>query len=103
VETLSNFALNFNLRRYIKEYATDSVLTQVVLPASGKMLLAASEAGPNNRSRFNLPSNRTISVYRFPRRALMPCPQLCMGIQPGARFLARSADALSATLYGHFT
>jgi len=26
-----------------------------------------------------------------------------MGIQPGARFPARSADALSATLHGHFT
>jgi hypothetical protein len=26
-----------------------------------------------------------------------------MGIQPGARFPARSADALPATLYGHFT
>jgi hypothetical protein len=26
-----------------------------------------------------------------------------MGIHPGARFPARSADALSATLYGHFT
>jgi hypothetical protein len=30
-------------------------------------------------------------------------PQLCMGIQPGARFPARSADALLATLYAHFT
>jgi len=44
-----------------------------------------------------------ISVYRFPRRALTLCLQLCMGIQPGARFPARSADALPATLYGHFT
>jgi len=26
-----------------------------------------------------------------------------MGIQPGARFPARSTDALPATLYGHFT
>jgi hypothetical protein len=26
-----------------------------------------------------------------------------MGIQPGARFPALSADALPATLYGHFT
>jgi hypothetical protein len=33
----------------------------------------------------------------------MLCPQLCMGIQPGARFSVRSADALPATLYGHFT
>jgi hypothetical protein len=46
--------------------------------------------------------NRPISVYRFPRRALTLCPQLCMGIQPGARCPARSADALPATLYGHF-
>jgi hypothetical protein len=44
--------------------------------------------------------NRPISVYRFPRQALTLCPQLCMGIQPGARFPARSADALPATLYG---
>jgi hypothetical protein len=27
--------------------------------------------------------NKLISVYRFPRRALTLCPQLCMGIQPG--------------------
>jgi len=47
--------------------------------------------------------NRPISVYRFPRRALTLCPQLCMGIQPDACFPARSADALPATLYGHFT
>ena len=47
--------------------------------------------------------NRPMSVYRFPRRALTLCPQLCMGIQPGARCPARSADALPATLYGQFT
>jgi len=35
--------------------------------------------------------NAPISVYRFPRRALTLCPQLCMGIQPGARFPVRSA------------
>ena len=28
-------------------------------------------------------TNEPISVYRFPRRALTLCPQLCMGIQPG--------------------
>jgi len=49
------------------------------------------------------PVNRPISVYRFPRRALTLCPQLCMGIQPGVRFPPRSADALPTTLYGHFT
>ena len=47
--------------------------------------------------------NRRISVYRFPRRALTLCAQLCMGIPSGAWFPARSADALPATLYGHFT
>jgi len=47
--------------------------------------------------------NGPISVYRFPRRALTLCPQLSMGIQPGALLPARSADALPATLYGHFT
>jgi hypothetical protein len=46
--------------------------------------------------------NRQISVYRFPRRALTLSPQLGMGIPPGARFPAQSADVLSATLYGHF-
>jgi hypothetical protein len=46
---------------------------------------------------------RPISVYRFPSCALTLCLQLCMGIQPGALFPAPSADALSATLYGHFT
>jgi hypothetical protein len=35
--------------------------------------------------------------------ALTLCPQLCMGVQPGARFHVQSADALPATLYGHFT
>jgi len=54
-------------------------------------------------SRCQVP-NRPVSVYRFPRQALtLCCPQFCMGIQPGARFSARSADALSATLYGHTT
>jgi len=33
----------------------------------------------------------------------MLCSRLCMGIQPGARFHARSADAPPATLYGHLT
>jgi hypothetical protein len=47
--------------------------------------------------------HRSISVYRFPRRALKLCPQLCMGIQPGARFSARRADALPTILYGHDT
>jgi len=47
--------------------------------------------------------NRPVSVYCFPRRALALCPQLCMGTQPDARFPARSADALPATLYRHFT
>jgi hypothetical protein len=41
-------------------------------------------------------------VYRFPRRALTLCPQLCMGNQSSARFSARGADALPATLYGGF-
>jgi hypothetical protein len=60
-------------------------------------------------SRHSLPYNRPVSVYRsayrsvyrFPRRALTHCQQLCMGIQPGARFPALSVDALPATLYGH--
>jgi len=47
--------------------------------------------------------NRPILVYRFSRRALTLCPQLCMGIRPGARYPARSADALPATLYEHLT
>ena len=47
--------------------------------------------------------NRPVSVHPFPRRALTLCPQLYMGILPGAHFHARSADALPATLYGHLT
>jgi hypothetical protein len=47
--------------------------------------------------------NRPISVHRLPRRALTHCAQLCMGVQPDARFPARSAAALPATVYGHFT
>ena len=47
--------------------------------------------------------NRPISVYHFLRGVLTLCPQLCMGIQLGARFPAQSADALSATLQGHVT
>jgi len=46
---------------------------------------------------------RPNSVYSFPRRALTLCQQLCMGILPGARFPARSADALPSSLYGQFT
>jgi hypothetical protein len=49
------------------------------------------------------PNNRPILVYHFPRRALTHCLPLCMGIQPGARFLTRSADIFSASLYGYFT
>jgi hypothetical protein len=60
-------------------------------------------AGGSLRTSTQPTLNRPFSVNRFPRGALMLCPQLCMGIQLGARFLARSADALSATLYGHFT
>jgi len=56
------------------------------------------------RAHYNIPdTNRPISVYRFPCRALTLCPQLCMGVQPGARFPARSVDALPATLHEHFT
>ena len=42
-------------------------------------------------------------VYRCPRRELTLCPQLCMGIRPGARFPALRADGSPATPYGHFT
>ena len=56
----------------------------------------------NNARPCHLP-HRPISVYRFLRRALTLCPQLCIGVQPGARFPARSADTVSATLYGQFT
>jgi hypothetical protein len=52
---------------------------------------------------YKTTGSRPVVVYRFPRRALTLCPQLCMGIQPGAHFPAPTADALSATLYGHFT
>ena len=69
--------------------------------------LPIMEVGPrpdNYAFLFHRPiSHFRISVYRFPRQALTLCPQLCMGIQPGARFPARSADALPATLYGRFT
>jgi hypothetical protein len=58
--------------------------------------------GPPQNTRDVLQHNRPISVHRFPRRALTLCPQLCMSIQLGAHFPARSADALLATLYGHF-
>ena len=47
--------------------------------------------------------NRPISVYCFPRRALMLCLQLRKGIQPAVRFAARSVDALPAILYDHYT
>jgi hypothetical protein len=58
---------------------------------------------PGMSCRFLCLNHRPVSVYRFPRRALMLCRQLCMGIQSGARFPARSADAVPATLHGHFT
>ena len=44
--------------------------------------------------------NRPIAAYHF--QALTLFPQLCMGIQLGTRFPTQSADALPATLYGHF-
>ena len=60
-------------------------------------------AGNRPISLYHVAGNRPIAVYRFPCRALTHCPQLCMDSQPGARFPPRSADAWSATLYGHFT
>jgi len=78
-QTLSKLAFNFKLRR-----CTEGADPGAFIPV-----------GPGG--------NRPISVYRFPRRALTLCPQLCMGIQPGARFPAWSAGALPATLHGHFT
>jgi hypothetical protein len=44
--------------------------------------------------------NRPVSVHHFPCGALTLCPQLGMGIRPGARFTARSAHAQSATCMG---
>jgi hypothetical protein len=73
--------------------------------------LLYDEAGPRRNGECETESitfvmfsyNKPISVsYRFPRGALTLCPRLCMGITPGARFPARSADALSATLSRHF-
>jgi len=71
-----------------------TLLERIIRQTAPVHQLEALEAGPYNRP---------ISVYRFPHRALTLCPQLCIGIQPGACFPARSADALPATLYGHFT
>jgi hypothetical protein len=53
-------------------------------------------------------SSSTICQFRYiasrvPCQALLLCPRLCMGIQRDAWFPAQSADALPATLYGHFT
>ena len=58
---------------------------------------------PHDMTFPNIDLKRPISVYRFTRGALTLCPPLCMGIQPGARLSAPSADALFATLYGHVT
>jgi len=77
-------------RVHLRSFKTRPVVEKLVT----FMVESPAEAGHHNRP---------ISVYRFPRRAPTLCPQLCMGIQPGARFHARSADALPATLYGHST
>jgi hypothetical protein len=76
---LSTFAFKFNLRHYIM------IAGHARRPTAGPYTI------------------RPILVYHFLRRVLMLCPQLCMGVQPVARFPAWSADALSATLYRHFT
>jgi hypothetical protein len=70
-----------------------------------RLHLAPAQCGLHqpHHLRLGTHENRPISLYRLPRRALTLCPQLCMGSQPGARFPARSADALPATEYGHFT
>jgi hypothetical protein len=76
------------------------------LGSARKLARRVGRSRIRNRISFNTfanPLSRPISVYRFPRRALTLCPQFCIGIQPGFRFPARSADALTATLYGHFT
>ena len=93
---LSNIGFKFNLRRY-----------SVACSESGKIFSASYDkcvcVYDSERQGLTFVPNRPISVHSFLRRALTLCPQLCMGIQPGARFPARSADALPATLYGHFT
>jgi hypothetical protein len=77
-------------------------MTQMQLRAWPKQP-GAGQAGGAESAKLEMMIYRPISVYSFPRRALTLCPQLCMGMQPGARCPAQSADALSATLHGHFT
>jgi hypothetical protein len=108
-ELVSSFAFKFKLRRYTEAAKMASTVAreskeraQQVEANRQRLARTAAEAGPGHSSPFQL--NRSISVYRFPRRALTLRPQLCMGIQPDARSPARSADALpAATLCGHFT
>jgi hypothetical protein len=77
------------------------------LPASAARLHLGSSGyfPPRHRMPINSRNEGTMGSFRyhFPRRALTLCPQLCAGIQHGARFPARIADALPATLYEHFT
>ena len=119
IRVLHSF-INFKSRPYIlekSEFIAAAKKIAATPPAApfvnsgGRAALKPVLKGPGTKrlkltydellSRFAF--NRPISVYRFPRRALPLCPQLCMGIQPGARFPARGADALTATLYGHFS
>jgi hypothetical protein len=75
-------------------------------PPAQVILARLQGAGPNRKCVRNIrwvAFNRPISVHRFSRRAVTLCPQLCMGIHPGARFPARSAEALPAIVHGHFT
>ena len=84
---------------FIAAYEGNVRVVQRLIAAPGKAAQIKPCCSP---SAFSA-SNRPIPVYRSPRRALTLCPQLCMVIQPGARFPARSADAVPESLYGRFT
>jgi len=104
---LSSVAFNFNLRHYIMDWACPGSLGDL------KEFKTYYSKNMQQAQRFNVDNAtlgragwvfktstststrptviRPISVYHFLRGTLTLCPQLYMGIQPGARFPLRSA------------
>jgi hypothetical protein len=89
------------LRSSLREYIASEAMHHLGVPTTRCLSLTLTGAGVLRGRAYQIllaashmiPFDSPISVYHFPCGALTLCPQLCMGIQPDARFPARSADA----------